>query len=108
MLTIPVAYTNTVTGEKNTINVHFVADSGGPTTKLSATVFRELLRVSDDTFTPEAIFVKIGGVRHGVSKCSPTGNHADIPLLGVDFMQKIRGRFVADFDTENVTLVGRV
>jgi hypothetical protein len=107
MLTIPVTYTNQA-GEENTINVHFVANSGGPNTELSPTVLRILLGVSDDAFTPDAIFVRIGGVRHGVIKCSPIGNHEDVPLLGVDFMQKIRGRFVADFDTEEVALVGGV
>lgn len=92
----------TAVGDLPAKNVIFLVDTGAPITELSPAAF-EALGFGDTT--PAAAHVSINGQRAKAQLCDPRGNHPDIPVLGADFLARVRARLTVDYDMHTVALV---
>ena len=66
MVTIPVSYSR---GDVVTeLNVHFIADSGGPVTEMSPSAFAAILGIAPGDVAPQELFFFLGGIKHNVRR----------------------------------------
>jgi predicted aspartyl protease len=93
MVSIPVS---TKAGKQ--YNVHFLVDTGAPSTEVPETVLIKLLGREPENI-PSAFFGKIGGQRLELFVCSSTSNHKDVPVLGQNFFAQVGAKVVVDYDT---------
>lgn len=77
------------------VSIVYLLDTGAPITELSPHAFEALGAES----TPTAAIVSINGQRAEARLCvqGPSGNHADIPVLGADFMASVRASVQLDY-----------
>jgi hypothetical protein len=96
----PVVCLPTRLGDRQLKNVFYLVDTGAPETELSARAFVEL---GADT-PPSAARVVINGCHSFARRCSPDGNHPDIPVLGADFMNQQGLVLTVDYVAQIVSL----
>jgi len=88
------------------VSIMYLLDTGAPITELSPHAFEAL----GAECTPTAAIVSINGQRAEARLCvqGPSGNHADIPVLGADFMASVRASVQLDYGAGTFTFKAQV
>jgi hypothetical protein len=93
----------TAIGNRTHKNVVYLVDTGAPITELSPKTF-EALCAPESLSIPSAAYASINGTRQQVFLCDPSGNHADLPVLGADTMRAQHMKLCIDYEAGTVTL----
>eukprot|EP01031_Cornospumella_fuschlensis_P024538 gene24538-29651_t len=80
-------------------NVHFLVDTGAPTTELSSSALDTIMR---NAMAPSTLSLFIGGIPTQVELSSPTGNHSDINVLGYSFLNDAKLTLRVSYDESKV------
>lgn len=91
-------------GNRETRNVHFLVDTGAPRTEIPISTFETLCGRSDG-YVPLTFFAVVVNRKFQLGLCSSTGNHADVPVLGQDFLKEMKATLIVDYYDQTVKII---